>query len=82
MNSAGIQILLGPSELADLLQIPEARINAVIALGQAPKPTRSLNSRRLKWHEADVPAWLRAIDSLTNQGINTDAIPGTPYLID
>ena len=63
MNSHTLQILLGPPEIADMLQVPEARINAVIAFGQAPKPTRTLNGK-LKWKQADMGAWMKAVDSI------------------
>ncbi len=70
MKNHSLNLLLGPPEIADLLRIPEATVNALVSFGHAPKPTRSLNGKRLKWKQIDIPAWLRAVDRLRGQGKN------------
>ena len=70
MKRSAVQILFGPSEMADLLGVPEATVNAVVLFHRAPKPTRTLNGKHLKWKQSDVPAWLRAIDSFVEQGMD------------
>lgn len=64
MKGHNLNILLGPREIADLFGIPEATVNAIVSFGWAPKPTRSLNGKRLKWKQADIPAWMRSFDKI------------------
>ena len=67
MKGQTLNILLGPLEVADLLQVPESTINAAIEFGFAPRPTWSPNRKKLRWKESDLPGWMRSLDRLRGQ---------------